>query len=481
MRVIAAVRLSKLTDNTTSVESQTENLQEYAERNGHTIVALTEDLDVSGGKPIKDRPGIGPWLKEDKLDQWDGLLFYTIDRAFRNHRDFVNTWYGTFEPNGKKMIAVYEDIDMTTDWGERSAIDRVLSAQSELRRISERNGRKAKQLIMAGYINGGIASRRWGYKQVKSGKHYILTRDNELVDEIREIVQLFVEGNISIRQLAPKAGCKPDTLGLRLRSVSLKGCMTYKGEIIRDEDGLPILLDGGPIIGETMWDRLQEKLAANARGARVPKNSTPWLGVIFCAQCGQPMYRSKYSNARTRGAAWYVYYRHLRDDTLPPECRSNLSGTRLESQIDPLIRRGFRGVYLPEFVRLAAINHKDELAKIEEGMAAVEKKIVDTNGDGLEMLLRTFSALAEKAARLRAEERPAHTSVKYTDELLISRWDSLATDHERGDLLRKLNIRLMAKPTGNSDCHLYAQTSEKDWHEQLEILRAQGPLAGDQE
>ena len=69
MRLLAVVRLSRLSESTTSVDTQAENLEEFARRHGHTIVALTEDLDVSGGKPIRERPGIGPWFK--RLDEWD--------------------------------------------------------------------------------------------------------------------------------------------------------------------------------------------------------------------------------------------------------------------------------------------------------------------------------------------------------------------------------------------------------------------------
>ena len=62
---------------------------------------------MSGGKPIRERPGVGPWFK--RLDEWDGLLGYSIDRMFRNQYDFVTTWHDIFEPNGKKLIAVSED------------------------------------------------------------------------------------------------------------------------------------------------------------------------------------------------------------------------------------------------------------------------------------------------------------------------------------------------------------------------------------
>ena len=88
-----------MSDSTTSVDTQAENLEEYARRHGHTIVALTEDLDVPGRKPIRERPGVGPWFK--RLDEWDGLLGYSIDRMFRNHYDFVTTWTTSSSPTAR--------------------------------------------------------------------------------------------------------------------------------------------------------------------------------------------------------------------------------------------------------------------------------------------------------------------------------------------------------------------------------------------
>jgi len=118
--------------------------------------------------------GVGPWF--DRLDEWDALAGYSIDRMFRNHYDFVTTWHDVFEPNGKKLIAVSEDIDMTTEAGELSAHMRVLFAQAELRKMRERS-RKAKKLITSGYANGGRSSMHWGYMTQKSGDHAILVPD----------------------------------------------------------------------------------------------------------------------------------------------------------------------------------------------------------------------------------------------------------------------------------------------------------------
>jgi DNA invertase Pin-like site-specific DNA recombinase len=440
MRLLAAVRLSRLSDSTTSVDTQAENLEEYARRHGHTIVALTEDLDVSGGKPIRERPGVGPWFK--RLDEWDGLLGYSIDRMFRNHYDFVTTWHDVFEPNGKKLIAVSEDIDMTTEAGELSAHMRVLFAQAELRKMRERNSRKAKKLITSGYANGGRSSMHWGYMTQKHGDHSILVPDPDVVPVVRQAVDDILAGT-SARQIALRVSTDPSTLVRRLRSPELKGWVMYKGEPVRGIDGLPMLRE--PIIGEAKWDRLQARLDAKASGTGVPKDATPWLHVIYCQPCGRELYlaRCQYDGRLRK------YYRH-KDAS---KCRTHVNGFRLEAQIEPLILRAFDGMYIPEVVREPAVSHADELARIEQSIRDLEDKFVTSGGD-VGRLARLTSDLAARAHALRAEEHPARTDIKMTDELFTDRWASLTTDAERGALLRKMGVRLYATPTGNSDAKL---------------------------
>ncbi len=74
LRAIVARRLSNLTNATTHLVTETESTQEFCKRKRYVIVAETEDLDVSGGKPIRERPGVGPWLTVDHLDDWDVLV-----------------------------------------------------------------------------------------------------------------------------------------------------------------------------------------------------------------------------------------------------------------------------------------------------------------------------------------------------------------------------------------------------------------------
>ena len=441
MRLLAAVRLSRLSCSSTSVDTQAENLGDYARRNGHTIVALTEDLDVSGGKPIRERPGVGSWFK--RLDEWDGLLGYSIDRMFRNHYDFVTTWHDVFEPNGKKLIAVSEDIDMTTEAGELSAHMRVLFAEAELRKMHERNSRKAKKLITSGFANGGRSSMHWGYATEKSGEHSILVPDPDVVPVVRQAVDDILAGT-SARQIALRVGTDPSTLVRRLRSPELKGWVMFKGEPVRKADGTPMLRE--PIIDETKWDRLQARLDAKAHGTGVPKDATPWLHVIYCQPCGRELYLARTIVNLVRGVSERKYYRH-KDAS---QCSTHINGDRLEAQIEPLVLRAFDGMPIPEVVREPMVSRADELARIEQSIRDLEEKFVTSGGD-VGRLARLTSDLAARAHALRAEEHPPRTDIEMTDELFTGRWSSLATDEDRGALLRKMGVRLYVTPTGRSD------------------------------
>ena len=62
-RVLAAIRLSKDSDESTSVEGQRETLEKWAAPNGYVIVAEAIDVDVSGGTPSLERPELAKKLR----------------------------------------------------------------------------------------------------------------------------------------------------------------------------------------------------------------------------------------------------------------------------------------------------------------------------------------------------------------------------------------------------------------------------------
>ena len=62
MRVLGRLRLSRATEESTSIERQREVIQQWSDMHGHTVVGWATDLDVSGSVDPFDTPQLGDWL-----------------------------------------------------------------------------------------------------------------------------------------------------------------------------------------------------------------------------------------------------------------------------------------------------------------------------------------------------------------------------------------------------------------------------------
>ena len=98
MRLLPCIRLSVLDDTSTSPERQFDKIQTFAKLGDHELVPITEadyDLDVSGSVSPFERPGLGPWLRADRLDIWDAICVARLDRLTRSLFDFVTLCPGS--------------------------------------------------------------------------------------------------------------------------------------------------------------------------------------------------------------------------------------------------------------------------------------------------------------------------------------------------------------------------------------------------
>ena len=131
--------------------------------------AEAEDLDVSGGKPIRERPKVGKLLSLEFLDEWDLLILYKLDRGFRNHLDFVTFYHEYCERYGQQIISVGEEgLDMSTNMGRMFAGILVQFAEWELHTISERRSRAMSVMRRVARYPGGPYP--FGYEPYQDGR-----------------------------------------------------------------------------------------------------------------------------------------------------------------------------------------------------------------------------------------------------------------------------------------------------------------------
>src|SRR5260370_20482359 len=165
MRLLVPIRLSRLGDNTNNPGMRRDAAQEYADDRPGTVLIFTdvEDLDVSGAVPIRERPGIGPYLTPEKMHTFDGILGNEMDRISRDMLDYL-TFAQDMVARGKIIIDLSDGTDTSTTRGRQILEDRVLAAQRERERISERRAKAARRISDAGRWGGGQV--RYGYMPV---------------------------------------------------------------------------------------------------------------------------------------------------------------------------------------------------------------------------------------------------------------------------------------------------------------------------
>ena len=167
LRVLGRIRLSRVTEESTSVERQRELIQQWADSNDHAIVGWAEDLDVSGGVDPFDTPGLGPWLTDqEKIHQWDILCSWKLDRISRRAIP-MHKVFGWLQENEKTLVCVSDNIDLSNWVGRMVASVIAGVAEGELEAIRERTRGSQKKL---GRQVGGVAASLTTATSRRSGK-----------------------------------------------------------------------------------------------------------------------------------------------------------------------------------------------------------------------------------------------------------------------------------------------------------------------
>jgi len=310
-RALLVVRLSRMTDETTSPERQLAATKGEAERRNLKIVGVAEDLNVSASKvsPFR-RPVLGPWLTE-KFGEFDVIIWARLDRAVRSMGDLheLAKWA---KERGKRLIFASGPGDQMES---QSNSERVIGAQAYLRQVGRWGG---------GMVPYGLRPVPFDGDGKKGWK---LVHEPTTAPIVKEMVERVIAGHAQLaiaRDLQRRGVPTPrdfqdqqngrdrgkarkwsvPAVGKILRSRALLGETMHNGQLVRDADGAPILR-AEPLVTETEWGQLQAALADRAV-TRV-RTQTPHLllGVIKCGGCGGPLYRQQYAK---KGRP-YVYFR----------------------------------------------------------------------------------------------------------------------------------------------------------------------------
>lgn len=435
-RILGGVRLSRDGDESTSAERQRAAVEHYSSGPGvmGRIVGWAEDLDVSGGLHPMRRPSLGPWLTE-RADEFDVLAFHKLDRLTRRSRHFAEVidWC---KENGKILVLVAENIDMSTAMGKMFGQIIAAFAEGELDTIAARNQaaaltRRDKGSWIAGAepigyridkrANGlkGLVQDPWGAKILR-----------EICDKVKDdwtpyriAIDFNRQGVPTWRDhLRTKKGNAVKGTKWRaaviiemLTNPTVAGLYTYKGELVEDDEGNPRMITDDPILTHEEWLMLVTRFAPSNKPTATPSRSMNG-GVAECGICGGNLTFTGRKHVRADGEHKYRYY--LCDDSRQGLCPepTRVSADLLDSVVNDSILSALGNTPVIERAGKNTSSIKASLAAFTTRLHRLEGDYMDGKygEEGQEeSYWRMHKALTAKVASLRKEIETLDTAPQY--------------------------------------------------------------------
>lgn len=295
MDIYGYARLSRATEESTSIAKQRQIIEQTVERRGDTLLGFYTDEDVSALKrPIKDRPGLVKALAEVKAHGSAGLMVWRLDRIARNVGEFMQ-----IVDAGVEVISATEPIDTTTPMGRAMAQVLQVFAELESRTTGLRISHTLAYLRDRGRWTGGNPP--YGYRPVPhpDGQGTALDLEPDEVAIIRYAVGRILDDRktlhsvvleMNAKGLKPRKGTRWTVQVLKriLLSPATLGRMVVKGDVVRDERGVPITF-WPPILAPEEQMALRPLITGDPKSPRRGRNSRLLSGLIRCDGCGFPM------------------------------------------------------------------------------------------------------------------------------------------------------------------------------------------------
>lgn len=298
-----------------SIGEQEERLQLFAKAHGWIVTGIYSDPGYSGGK--LDRPAIQRLIKDARNHAFDAVIIYKLDRLSRSQKDTLYLIEDVFNPSGVGLISMQENFDTTTSFGK--AMIGILSVFAQLERgqITERMTMGRIGRAKAGYFSGGSRPPiGYTYQKAENGEKNTLQIDEYEAMQVREIFRMFLEEDLSFKEISRRMHAKyttrygdwtnfsaiPDILRSRV----------YIGEVSFGGKWYPGIHK--PIISRDTFLAAQKKLekysdSAAGRSSLNFRGAHLLTGLIRCGLCGSRYFVKSYRHTlKDSTVKWYRKY-----------------------------------------------------------------------------------------------------------------------------------------------------------------------------
>lgn len=353
-------RDDELAGDSNSIVNQKKMLEDYAKSNGYTDLVHFTDDGYSGGN--FDRPGWKEMLRQIE----DGSIGTVIVKDMsRVGRDYLQVGFYTevfFREKGVHFVAISNGVD--SDINTSSEFASFLNIMNEwyLRDCS----RKIKAVLQAKGRDG---------KPITNNPPYGYIKDPE--DKNRcDMLKPYEWAGVSVVRMLEKPEYMGDTVNFRTRKLSYKDKVAVKN----DSDEIVVFTDTHEaIIDRKTWYMVQE-LRKTKRRINTEGESNPFVGKIFCADCGGKMhYRNEGKRAgrkwrglpdgsvRTTPACYNCgNYNNSHDQSGKVCCSHNIQAKVIDQLVLETIQYACKSVRMDERAFVESIRSASEIREQSE-------------------------------------------------------------------------------------------------------------------
>lgn len=187
-----------------SIETQKDNLEEYAKKHNMKIVDHYTDEGISGAKPPLKRPALQRLLDDVQAGKIDVILFTKLDRWFRSVKEYYKV-QDILDNNKVEWKAIHENYDTTTANGQMAITMFLAIAQNERDRTAERIKVVLEHKRKNGEACFGGPSAPFGYiKQPDENGVMRLVKDPATQEAVQDFWNILIDTknlNKAIRQM----------------------------------------------------------------------------------------------------------------------------------------------------------------------------------------------------------------------------------------------------------------------------------------
>lgn len=323
MKILCRARLSRDSDDSSSIDVQCQEVARWSADNGHQVIGHAHDVEVSRHQDPRYAPELAPWVHQPELRRsYDGICVFKQDRLAVGAINLgrILEWAAEHD---KALISVTDQLDYSTNIGQMIAGVVAGAGQEELNSIRLRNETAYRHRAAEGRYSGGAIP--GGYRVTPDNGFEL---DPERADIVREVIRRIISGESlrkvridlndrGIRSFQRNREWSDTALKALLTNPALYGVMARRSYVLdaqgrpkRDargekvygtrvpvysESGEPVKLKGltESVITRTEFDKLQSALSERRTSAPKKRKNTValGLGVLSCGVCGLAEYR----------------------------------------------------------------------------------------------------------------------------------------------------------------------------------------------